>query len=115
MKIKIVPAIIALALSALFAYGLYSWGNNAEHNTLVSIIGGVSLVLTLGTVLGVSLDDTRKSVNIKVISSIFAIIAIIASIVFNNSASSKELIIIISSVIVLLWALLVYFIGIAKK
>ena len=73
------------------------------------------MVLTLGTVLGVSLDDTRKSVNIKVISSIFAIIAIIASIVFNNSASSKELIIIISSVIVLLWALLVYFIGIAKK
>ena len=80
MKIKIVPAIITLALSVLFAYGLYSWGNNAECNLLVSIIGGVSLVLTLGMVLGVSLENARKSINVKITSVVFAVLAIIESI-----------------------------------
>lgn len=114
MKIKIVPAIIALALSALFAYGLYSWGNNAEYKTLVSIIGGVSLLLTFGTVLGVSLENARKSINVKITSVVFAVLAIIESIVFNNFECSNELIIIVSGVIILFWLLLIYYIAKSK-
>ncbi len=116
MKIKIFPAIIALALSVLFAYGLYSWGNNIENKTLISIIGGVSLFLTIGTVLGTSFDDKRKSVNLKTISALFALGVIIAGIVFcNKTASSMNLIIVVSSVIMLLWALLVYLVSSIKK
>ena len=115
MKIKIFPAIIALALSALFAYGLYAWGNNIENKTLISIIGGVSLFITIGTVLGTSFENKRKSINLKTISAVFAVGIIIADIVFcNKTDSSMNLIIIVSSVIILLWALLIYLISSAK-
>ena len=115
MRIKIVPTIIALALSALFAYGLFTFGNNAEQKLLISVFGGVSLLLTLGTVLGVSLDKKRVSANIKTLSAIFALVVIVAGIVFSCYAcQSMNLIILVSSGILLLWVLLIYFIATAK-
>ena len=104
-----------MALSAFFAYGLYAWGNNIENKTLISIIGGVSLFLTIGTVLGTSFENKRKSINLKTISAVFAVGIIISNIVFcNKTDSSMNLIIIVSSVIILLWALLIYLIFFAK-
>ena len=115
MKIKIFPAIIALALSALFAYGLYAWGNNIENKTLISIIGGVSLFLTIGTVLGTAFENKRKSLNLKTLSAIFSVVIIIADVVFSTKPNyTTDLIVIVSSFIILLWALLFYFVSSTK-
>ena len=115
MKIKLFPAIITLALSTLFAYGLFALGNNDEHKLLIAISGGVSLFLTLGTIVGISLDNKRASANIKTLSAVFAIAVIIANSVFSSiTNASMSLFIIICCVIILLWALLVYLIATAK-
>ena len=70
MKCNAIPTIIAVALSALMAYVLYNWCKMTDANLLVSIVGGVTLCCTLVTTLGISIERSRTSANIKVISSL---------------------------------------------
>ena len=116
MKVKVFPAIISVAISALFAYGLYAWGKDTDMSAMIAIIGGVSLLLTLGTILGLSFEDKRMATNIKTVSAIFAVVSIVAGLVFNSVANiSANVIIIVSGIIILLWALLVYWVALAKR
>ena len=113
MKFNAVTSLIALAIVALLAFGLYSWCRFAELNLLVAIFGGVACLLTLGTSLGISFEQPRKSTNIKVLSSLFFTIFLISNVVFCCLASfSVPVYVIINGVLLLLWFLSCY--GIAK-
>ena len=113
MKINIIPSIIALAIAALLAFGLYSWCRFADLNLLIAIFGGICFLCTLGTSLGISFEKSRKSTNIKLLSSLFFFVFLISNIVFCCLSSfSIPVYVIINGVILVIWLLLCY--GIAK-
>ena len=71
MKINFIPIVIAFAASALIAYGFYSGCRAEDICLLVTILGGFSLFLTLGTTFGVSFSRSRTTQNVKAGSGFF--------------------------------------------
>ena len=109
MKCNAIPTIIAVALSALMAYALYSWCKMTDSNLLVSIVGGVTLCCTLVTTLGISIERSRTSANIKVISGVFSVLFIVSNIIFCCVTSfAYPLYIILNGFLLLIWILIVY-------
>ena len=109
MKCNVILTTIAVALSALLAYALYCWCKMPEANLLVSICGGVTLVCTLATTLGISFERSRTSVNIKVVSGVFALLFLISNIVFCCVANfAYPLYIILNGLLLLIWILIIY-------
>ncbi len=70
MKINFVQTIIAIAVSALIAYGLYHF-HNGENQMLISIGSLVFLSVTLALSIGVNFEQPRTTTNIRVVSGIF--------------------------------------------
>lgn len=116
MKLNIVPSIIALAISALIAYGLYSWCRNADMQILLSIFGGVSMLLTFGSMLAISFEDSRTTVNVRVLSGVFAFLVILSNAIFCCISSfSTPLYVIINGLLMLIWFLSAYGVTRANK
>ena len=116
MKLNIVPSIIALAISALIAYGLYSWCRNADMQILLSIFGGVSMLLTFGSMLAISFKDSRTTVNVRVLSGVFAFLVILSNAIFCCISSfSTPLYVIINGLLLLTWFISAYGVARANK
>lgn len=113
MKINTIPSIIAVVLCAIIMYGMYTWCKCTDMRLLVSILGGICLVLPLGSTLGVQFSDSRVSVNVKILSAICFAILLISQIIFCClSAFSAATYIIINGLLLMLWLLSAY--GIVK-
>lgn len=116
MKLNVIPCIIAMAVCAFIVFGMYTWCRMEELRLLVTIVSGISLLLTLGTTLGVSFPSSRTSINIKVTSGFFAGVVLITNIVFCClSCFSQPLYIILNGFLLLIWILVVYGITRANK
>lgn len=107
MKIKVIPSIIVALLCALIAYGLYILCSS-DNNLLVSIGFGVMALCTLLAIFGVSFEPHRTSVNIKVTSIVFFLLALISNVIFAFVQFSVPLYVIVNGIILLLWLLIVY-------
>lgn len=112
MKIKVIPTIIAAAISALIAYGLFSFCKTPGLESLLAIGGFISLFLTLATCLGVRFDQSRTSANIAVIGGVFFFILLVSHLFFTLTLFNKQIYLIINGIILLLFLLTLY--GIAK-
>lgn len=80
MKISVFPLLLLLIATAAISYLAYHLAHsNADPNDIVAAIGTcVSVLLTLGCVLGISMEDGRMNVNMKVWSiSTFIVVSII--------------------------------------
>ena len=109
MKCNVILTTIAVALSALLAYALYSWCKMTDANLLVSIFGGATLGCTLVTTLGVSFERSRTSVNIKVVSGVFALLFLVSNTIFCCVTSfAYPLYIILNGLLLLMWILIIY-------
>lgn len=111
MKIKAIPLVIVLGISAIIAYGLYSFCTS-DNAILLAIFGGLMSLATLATAFGVTIDSQGKSVNIKVVSLVFFVLALISNIVFARCAFKTPTYIIVNGLLILIWLLIVY--GISK-
>jgi hypothetical protein len=114
MKLNIVPTSIALALSALIAYGFYTYGT-AESNMILGIGGFFFVAIPLSLALGYQSDYPRSSANIKVISSVFFLLSIAENIIFTSFAMTIPSFIIINGLTMLVLILIVYSINKAKQ
>lgn len=116
MKLNFIPCIIAVAICALIVFGMYTWCRMEEMHLLVTIVSGIGLLLTFGTLFAVSFPSSRTSINIKVTSGVFAGIILITNIVFCCISSfSQPLYIILNGFLLLSWILSVYGIARANK
>ena len=111
MKIKVIPAIIVVVFSALIAYGLY-YLCTCDKNYLVLIGFGVMSMCILLATFGVSFEPHRTSVNIKVTSIVFFLLALISNVVFALVPFSVPLYVVVNGIVLLVWLLSVY--GISK-
>lgn len=114
MKINFVQTIIAIAVSALIAYGLYSF-HNGENKILLSAGSFVFLSVSLILSIGVNFEQSRTSTNIRVLSGIFFAIALISNLIFNFLSFSEATYIITNGILFLIYILIVYSINSAKQ
>ena len=109
MKLNIIPCFIAMILCAIIAFAMYTWCRYADMRLLLSIFGGICLLLPLGTMLGVSMPNSGIGVNIKILSIISFAILLASHIVFcflsHFTAASY---IIVNSLLETLWLLVAY-------
>lgn len=109
MKFNMILTTIAVAISALVAYALYSCCRMDEAQLLVAIFGGATLCCTNTTTLGISFERSRTTVNIKVVSGVFSVLFLVSNIIFCCLTSfAYPLYIIINGFLLLIWMLIVY-------
>ncbi len=114
MKINFVQTIIAIAVSALIAYGLYSF-HDGENQILLSVGSFVFLSVTLVLSIGVNFEQSRTTTNIRVVSGIFFAIALISNLIFNFLSFSEPSYIITNGILLLIYVLIAYSINRAKQ
>jgi hypothetical protein len=114
MKINFVKTIIAIAISLLICYGLYSF-HDSENKILLSAGSFVFLATTLLLTIGASFELPRTTTNIKVVSQIFFIIALISNLIFTFINFSVPSYIIINGILLLVFIFIAYSIYKAKQ
>jgi hypothetical protein len=114
MKINFVQTIIAIAVSLLIAYGLYSF-HESENKLLLSAGSFVFLAVTLILTIGTSFELPRTTANVRVVSGIFFAIALISNLVFTFLNFSVPSYIIINGILLLVFILIIYSINKSKQ
>jgi hypothetical protein len=114
MKINFVQTIIALAVSLLIAYGLYSF-HDSENKILLSAGSFVFLATALVMTIGASFELPRTTTNIRVVSGIFFAVALASNIIFSFVTFSVPLYIIANGILILIFLLIIYSISNAKQ
>ena len=114
MKINIVQSVIAIAVSLLIAYGLYSF-HNSENKILLSAGSFVFLATSLVMTIGASFELPSTKINISVVSGIFFAIALISNLIFTFINFSTPSYVIINGILMLVFILIAYSINKAKQ
>ncbi|MCC7332521.1 MAG: hypothetical protein IT232_07935 [Flavobacteriales bacterium] len=114
MKINFVQTIIAIAVSLLIAYGLYSF-HDSENKILLSSGSFVFLATTLVMTIGASFELPRTTTNIRVVSGIFFAVALVSNLIFSFVTFSVPLYIIANGILILIFLLIIYSIANAKQ
>ena len=81
MKISVFPMVLLLIVAFTIGYLAYHLANsNSDINDMVVGVGtGISVLPTLGCVLGVSMEEDRKNVNMKAWSIMAFLIVLIVN------------------------------------
>ena len=114
MKINFVQTIIAIAVSLLIAYGLYSF-HDSENKILLSAGSFVFLAITLILTIGTSFVLPRTTTNVRVVSGIFFAVALISNLIFTFIAFSIPSYVITNGILLLVFILIAYSINKAKQ
>jgi hypothetical protein len=113
MKLNIIPTIICLAISGLFAYGFYNF-HSGESKEILTSGSFVFLALTLIFTIGVTFDLPRTTINIKTVSGIFFIISLASNLIFSFYSFKTPLYIITNGILLMTYTLIIYSISKAK-
>jgi hypothetical protein len=107
MKINFLQTIIAIAMSLLIAYGIFSF-HVFENKLLLStgsfVFLSASLILTMGT----SFELPRTTTNVRVVSGIFFIMALISNLVFTFIDFTVPSYVIINGILLLVFISIEY-------
>lgn len=114
MKIKVVPALIIAAISALVAYGFY-FLCKSDQKELLLFGSGVITFCTLVAAFALEFKNQRATTNIKVVSILFFVIALICNSIFAFVKIADPVYVIVNGLLLLAWLLVVYGIGRAKQ
>ena len=82
MKINFIPTLIAITLSALITYGLYSF-HESENKLLLSLGSFIFLTSTLVITIGVNFEQSRTTTNVRTVSGIFFVISLVSNLIFS--------------------------------
>ena len=114
MKINFVQTIIAIAVSLLIAYGLYSF-HDSENKILLSAGSFVFLATTLVLTIGTSFQLPRTTTNVRIVSGIFFAVAFISNLIFTFITFSVPSYVITNGILLLVFILIAYSINKAKQ
>ena len=114
MKLNIVPALIAIAISALIAFGMYSFtiGLNKE---LIAFGSFLFAAVTLISAIGISYDYKRTATNVRALAMVFFFIALISNVGFVYFSFSQAAYIVTNGILLLVFILISYAIVGAKQ
>ena len=116
MRINVIFAIIALALSALAGYGFFQWNSAEPYQLLIAIGGGLTIFLPLGGLLALASDGHGTVGNIRAVSVVFLLLEIIVNIIFSVvKMTAPTAYIIVNGILVLVYILIGYAVSRALK
>lgn len=101
MRFKAVPTIIAVAISLLIAYAMFSFATNEDKRLMVAIVEGLMAMISLTFILGVEFDKARKGAIIKSVSTICFFETLVINLIFCFIKFGNPLFIIINGLNVL--------------
>ena len=107
MKINFLKSILALAISLLMSYGLFSF-KVSENKILLSVGSFIYFAITLITLFSLSFEQPRTTTNIKVISIIFFILGFISNVIFTFINFAIPIYIVLNGILLLLFILIAY-------
>ncbi|MEI7429378.1 MAG: hypothetical protein WCL27_02910 [Betaproteobacteria bacterium] len=113
MKVNPVNFLVAIAISALLAFGL--WSLDGELRNHVAVGGFVFLAGTLAPGIGIEFELARRAVNLRLVSIVFFVIGLVINAVFSLINLSSTTYTIVSAVVFLLYVLLANAIYSAKQ
>ena len=104
MKISVFPTLLLLIVTAAIGYLAYHLADSkADPNDIFVGIGtGVSILLTLGCVMGISLNDGRMNVNMKAWSISAFIVMIIVNLCFAGLGVSMPYYVIVLALLLVI-------------
>ena len=114
MKLNFVQTIIAIVLSLLIAYGLYSF-HDSENKVLLSLGSFVFLATTLVITIGVNFEQSRTTTNVRVVSGIFFVISLASNLIFSFFTFSTLSYVITNGILLLIFVLIAYSINKVKQ
>ena len=104
MKINPVNALVAVLLSALLAYALWSLGGDLKNYVAVGTF--VSLAGTLVPMIGGSYEYARNGFNLRVVSGVFFVLALGINVMFASISLSATAYIVTNGALFLVYILL---------
>ena len=104
MKISVFPALLTLIVLLAIGYLAYHLANsNSDANDLVVGIGtGLSVLLTFGCVMGLSLNDGRMNVNFKAWSAAAFVVMTIVNLCFAGFGVSMPYYVIVLALLLVI-------------
>jgi hypothetical protein len=108
MKVNIVYLIIGLAISALIAFGFYSFYEGSNKNILVfgsMIFLSISLIPTIAIEIN---NRTRITALIRTVSGIMFFVGLLTNLIFSFTAFKQEWYIIILGLILMIYCMIIY-------
>jgi len=109
MKINLVPALIAFAIAALAGYGFFAWNGNETYQLLVAVGAGLFIFITMGGTIALTQGGRGSVGNIRALSVVFLILAIISNILFSIfTLPTPTAYVIINGILLLLYVLIAY-------
>ena len=111
MKVSYFYLLLSFIAMAIIGYwAFYIANSNNDHNDVIVGIGtAISVMLTLGSGLGFSLEDSRLNVNMKVLSIVAFIVLVVVNFCYAGLGVSMPYYVIVVGL------LLIIFIGLFKK
>ena len=117
MKISVFPTLLLLIATAAIGYLAYHMAHsNADSNDIVVGVGTcISTLLTLGCVLGISMEDGRMNVNTKVWSLTAFIVVTIVNLCFAGFGVSMPYYVIVLALLLVIHLWVVWKLSEIKK
>ena len=110
MKISLFPTLLLIIVTVAIGYLAYNMAHShADPNELLVGIGtGLSVLLTLGCVIGISLKNSRMNINMKAWSGVASLIMIVVNLCFAGFGVSMPYYVIIISLLLVIHLWIIY-------
>lgn len=113
MKCNIFLTVASVLIAALIGYGFYAANSSESFVWLLCSGAGITSVLTLTGIFGISTKGRTGGINITALSSIFFVLFLICNLVFAFTAVKLAPYVIINGILLLIYAIGIY--GIVKS
>ena len=107
-NISLIPAIIAVAVAALIGLLAGTLCESKNYDVIIGIATGVSLAVTLLPMLAIRTDSTRLDINLRIVSTIFAVLLIVNFVVCFSTPQKLTIYFIILGLILLVYIGVLY-------
>ncbi len=110
MKISVFPTLLLIITTVAIGYLAYDMAHShADPNELLVGIGtGLSVLLTLGCVIGISLKNSRMNINMKAWSGVAFIVLIAVNLCFAGLGVSMPYYLIVISLLLIIHLWVIY-------
>ena len=115
MKLNFVPSFLAVIISALFGYAVYSVADIDSNAVLAGIVSTVCFIVTLILAIGVGYEDGKISVNIRILSLSALIVMLISHFAFAATIVKMPYYLIVNGLILCVYLCIVYYVYSLKR
>ena len=110
MKISVFPTLLLIIVVVAVGYLAYDMAHtHSDPNDIIVGVGtGISILLTLGCVIGISLKDSRMNINMKAWSGVACIVVIVTNLLFAGFGVAMPYYLIVVSLLLVIHQWVIY-------